>query len=166
MGVNIEDRTSRALPDATTAGADETAVRELYRCLLAGWSSGDGYAYAAQFTEDAEYIAFDGSRTTGRQAIASSHQQLFDSWLKGTRLTGQVTGLRFLNPEAALMHATGGTPMPGQAAVRPGRHSIQTVVATKQDGAWRFTAFHNTRVQRRDLLQNLLFGVATRVFRR
>ena len=65
--------------------ADETAVRGLFQRALDAWGRGDGSAYGALFTDDAEYVAFDGSRTVGRQAIAESHQRLFDTWLKGTR---------------------------------------------------------------------------------
>jgi len=34
-------------------------------------------------------------------------QQLFDTWLRGTRLTGWIEAVRFLGPDVALLHATG-----------------------------------------------------------
>ena len=68
---------------------DEVAIRELFGLLLDDWGRGDGEAYGSRFTEDAEYVAFDGTRTRGRREIAASHQQLFDKFLKGTRLTGR-----------------------------------------------------------------------------
>ena len=148
----------RTVPGA----ADEAAIRELFLELLAAWGRGDGQAYGAIFTEEADYVAFDGSRTKGRAAIAESHQRLFDTWLKGTRLVGQIEGLRFLGPDAALVHATGATLMPGKE--RPVRPSIQTLVAVKRDGRWLFTAFHNTRIVHRNALQWLLYGIATKVF--
>jgi hypothetical protein len=55
---------------------------------------------------------------------------------------------------------------PGGGGVRAGRDSIQTLVAVKRDGAWRFTAFHNNRIQRRNALHYLIFGIATRLFGR
>lgn len=145
---------------------DETAILDLYQDLLDSWGSGDGYAYAAQFTADADYIAFDGTHFKARQSIASSHQQLFDAFLKGTRLEGQVKSIRFLCPEVALVIASGGMLMPGRSKIPSGRRSIHTLVATKHDGVWRFTAFHNNRVRHRNLLQNIFFGIATLVFRR
>ena len=146
--------------------AEKAAIRNLYQQLLDAWGRGDGRAYAAQFTEDADYVAFEGSHTKGRQEIASSHQPLFDRWLKGTRLTGRIESIRFLSPEVCLVHATGGTLFPGETNPRPSRDSIQTLVATKRDGIWRFTAFHNNRIQRRNRLQWILFGIVMRVFRR
>lgn len=127
--------------------ADEAAIRDLFRRLLDAWGRGDGHAYGALFTEDADYVAFDGSHTKGRREIASSHQQLFDKFLKGTRLTGRITGVKFLNPDVALVHTLGSTVMRGKTKPSPERDSIQTLVATRSDGEWRFAAFHNTRVR-------------------
>lgn len=150
----------------TANQADEAAIRELFQQLLDDWGRGDGYAYGSRFTEDADYVAFDGSHTRGRDQIAASHQQLFDRLMKGTRLVGRVEQIRFLSPEIALVHATGGTIFPGEAQPRPSRNSIQTFVATKREGGWRFTAFHNTRILRRSRLQWILYGIASRVLRR
>ena len=144
--------------------ADPAAIRAVFAELIAAWGRGDGHAYGSLFTDEADYVAFDGSHTQGRRVIAESHQKLFDTWLKGTRLIGQIEGLRFLGPGVALVLATGATLMPGKD--RPVRPSIQTLVAVKGDGTWRFAAFHNTRIVRRNALQWLLFGIATKVFGR
>ncbi len=126
---------------------DEARIRALFEDLLADWGRGDGEAYGSRFTEDADYVAFDGTRTRGRAEIAASHQELFDKWLEGTRLTGRIEGLRFLGPDAALVHATGGTVMAGKTEPSPERGSIQTLVAVREDDEWCFAAFHNTRVR-------------------
>ena len=133
--------------ETTTHQTDEAQVRALFEALLADWGKGDGEAYGSRFTEDADYVAFDGTRTTGRSVIAASHQQLFDKWLKGTQLTGHILSIKFPSPEVALVHATGGTVMPGKTKASPERDSIQTLVAVREGGAWRFAAFHNTRVR-------------------
>jgi uncharacterized protein (TIGR02246 family) len=150
----------------TANRTDEATIRELFQQLLDDWGRGDGRTYGSRFTEDADYVAFDGSHTTGREQIAASHQQLFDRWLKGTRLTGRIERLRFLSPDVALVHATGSTIFPGETQPRPSRASIQTLVAIRRGGEWRFTAFHNTRILRRSRLQWILYGIAARVFRR
>jgi uncharacterized protein (TIGR02246 family) len=137
---------SQALQQSTMA-ADEAAVRALYQQMMDGWNQGSGKAFAAPFADEGDFIAFDGTHFKGRSEIASSHQPLFDKWLKGTRLVGQVTSIRFLSPEVALMHATGGTVMRGKSAPSPERDSIQTLVATKRGGQWRLTAFQNTRIR-------------------
>jgi uncharacterized protein (TIGR02246 family) len=111
------------------------------------WNQGSGAAYAAAFTEDGDLVGFDGQHFRGRAEIAPFHQELFDKWLKGSRLVGKVEGLRFLRPNVALMHALGGTVMRGKSEPSPGRDSIQTLVATKQEGEWLLAAFQNTRIR-------------------
>jgi uncharacterized protein (TIGR02246 family) len=148
------------------APAGETAVPHLFHRLLDAWGRGDGPGYGALFTDDAEYIGFDGSRTVGRDAIARSHQELFDTWLRGTRLTGRIEQVHWLTMDVALVTATGGTIFAGEEAPRPSRDSIQTLVAVRRDGVWRFASFHNTRILRRTRLQWMLFGIADKLFRR
>jgi uncharacterized protein (TIGR02246 family) len=130
---------------------DEAAVRALYQELMDGWNRGSGAAFAAVFTEDGDLVAFDGTHFKGREQIAPFHQQLFDKWLKGSRLVGRVEDARFLSPDVALMHAVGGTVMRGKSEPSPERDSIQTLVATRQEGdQWRLAAFQNTRLHPMD----------------
>jgi uncharacterized protein (TIGR02246 family) len=131
----------------TIRSADEAAVRDLYRELMDGWNRGSGEAFAAAFTEDGDLVAFDGTHFEGRGEIAPFHQQLFDKWLKGSRLVGRIKDVRFLSPDVALMHAVGSTVMRGKSEPSPERDSIQTLVAVRQDGEWRLAAFQNTRVR-------------------
>jgi uncharacterized protein (TIGR02246 family) len=135
--------------DANTMdhAADEGDIRDLFGRLLDDWGRGDGEAYGSRFTEDADYVAFDGSHTRGRRAIANSHQELFDKYLKGTRLTGRIESVKFLGSDTALVHATGDTVKRGKTRPSPERNSIQTLVAVRHEGEWRFTAFHNSRVR-------------------
>jgi uncharacterized protein (TIGR02246 family) len=141
----------------STKAKDEAAIRHLFQNLVTSWKKGDGTAYAAQFTEDSDYIAFDGTHFKGRKANADNHQKLFDTFLKGSTLEGQgIEDLRFLTPEVALLHMTGTVKLRWQKKPAPGRLSIQTLVAVKQNGEWKFAAFHNTRVQRPNLLHRLL----------
>ena len=97
-------------PLSNAYAEDEGLILTLFQSLLVSWGSGDGYAYASHFTPDSDYVAFDGTHRKGREENAIAHQQLFDSWLKGTRLTG-VKSIRFLSPEIAIVHAVGGTLM-------------------------------------------------------
>ena len=112
-----------------------------------GWNSGSGEAFAAVFTEDGDLVAFDGTPFTGREEIAPFHQELFDKWMKGTRLVGKVKDLRFLSPDVAVMHAVGSTVMLGKSEPSPERDSIETLVAVREGGEWRLAAFQNTRVR-------------------
>jgi uncharacterized protein (TIGR02246 family) len=126
---------------------DEVAIRHLFQSLLDAWGAGDACAYAGLFTDDADYVAFDGVNQKGREAIFVGHQPLFERFLKGSRLIGEIVSIRFLAPNVALLHATGNTILAGKTAPSPARASIQTLVAVKRDDEWQFTAFHNTRVR-------------------
>ena len=128
--------------------AEEAAVRGLYQQFMDAWNRGSGADLAAVFTPDGDLVGFDGTHLKGRQVIASHNQRLFDKWLRGTRLVGQVTDLRFLGPDVAVMHAVGGTVMRGKHAPSPERDSIQTLVATRTGDAWHLAAFQNTRLRR------------------
>ena len=144
----------RTMPthDETAANdsAEEAAVRALYQQLMDGWNQGSGDAFAAVFTEDGDLVGFDGTHLKGRQEIAPFHQQLFGKWMKGSRLVGQVKDVRLLHPDIAVMHAVGSTVMRGKSEPVPERDSIQTLVATRQDGEWRLAAFQNTRLHPMD----------------
>src|SRR5262249_42793632 len=126
---------------------DEAAVRGLYDEAIAGWNNGSGAAFAAPFAEDGHLVAFDGTHFEGRGAITPFHQRLFDKWLKGSRLVGRVTDVRFLAADVALMHAVGGTIMRGDTRPSAARDSIQTLVAVRENGAWKLAAFQNTRLR-------------------
>lgn len=131
----------------STNPADEAAVRALYGQLMEGWNRGSGAAFAAAFADDGDLVAFDGTHFRGRKEIALFHQELFDKWMKGTRLLGRVERMRFPSPGVAGIHAVGGTVTRGRSAPSPERNSIQTLVATRQGGEWRLAAFQNTRVR-------------------
>jgi uncharacterized protein (TIGR02246 family) len=133
--------------EKTANPADEAAVRDLYEELMDGWNRGSGEAFAAAFTEDGDLVAFDGTHFEGREEIAPFHQELFDRWMKGSRLVGQVKDVRFLSPDVALIHAVGSTMMRGKSEPSPERDSIQTLVAVRRDDGWRLAAFQNTRVR-------------------
>jgi uncharacterized protein (TIGR02246 family) len=134
--------------DADSPGeADETAVRGLYQQMIDAWNAGSGERFAAPFTPDGNLVAFDGVHFRGRDQIATFHQQLFDKWMKGSRLVGDVEEVRFLSPDVALMHAVGNTVARGKTRPAPERASIQTLVAVRGDGEWRLAAFHNSRIR-------------------
>src|SRR5918997_954362 len=146
---NDPERSTSMRDEKTTTNrvAGEAAVRDLYRELMDGWNRGSGEAFASAFTGDGDLVAFDGTHFEGRGEIAPFHQELFDKWLKGSRLVGKVKNVRFLSPDVALMHAVGSTVMRGKSEPSPERDSIQTLVAIRQDGQWRLAAFQNTRVR-------------------
>jgi uncharacterized protein (TIGR02246 family) len=126
---------------------DERAVRALHRRVLEAWDAGDGEAFAAPFRDDAVFIGFDGSVMRGREQIASTHQEVFDRWMKGSRLVEEGTEVRFVARDVAIVHTLGGTLMRGKSEPAPERESIQTLVAVRDAGGWSFASFQNTRIR-------------------
>jgi uncharacterized protein (TIGR02246 family) len=129
-----------------TKANDEAALKALFTQFLDGWNAGRGEAFAAPFTEIIDFIGFDGTYFTDRTELAEFHQTLFDKWLKGSRLVGDMT-VRFLTPDAALLVAHGGTIMRGKSKPSPVRDSIQTLTAVRTPDGWRLASFQNTRLR-------------------
>lgn len=127
--------------------ADEAEIRNLYFRVLDGWNRGSGEGFAEPFAEDGEQVAFDGTHFKGRAEIASFHQQLFDTFLKGSRLVGKVRSVRPLTPDVAVLHAVGGTVMAGKQDLDTDRNSVQALVAIRQSGKWQIALFVNVRAQ-------------------
>jgi uncharacterized protein (TIGR02246 family)/steroid delta-isomerase-like uncharacterized protein len=143
-----------------SSAENAVAVRTLYFQMIDGWNKGVGDVFAASFAEDADLVGFDGTHLKGRHEIASFHQRLFDTFVKGSRLVGKVRNVRFLTPNVAIMHSVGGTIMAGQSDIESERNSVHTIVAKKDDisSQWRIVAFQNTRAQyigRPDMVQAL-----------
>jgi uncharacterized protein (TIGR02246 family) len=139
-----------SVANESSVDEDKAAISTVYFQMIGGWNKGSGTIFAAPFAEDGDLVGFDGSHLKGRQNIASFHQQLFDTFLKDSRLVGKIRDIRFLTNDVAIMHAVSGTIMDGLTEIEPERNSIHTIVLKKDDpntGHWFITAFQNTRVQ-------------------
>lgn len=122
-------------------------INHLFETMYSAWSNGDGEAYAACFTEDADYVTFNGQHIKGKQDVKTLHQALFDGVLKGSQLQGHITDMRFLNSTTAIVHCVGSTKMRWQKNYPKNRDSINTNIVVKQNGEWKISAFHNCRIQ-------------------
>lgn len=124
---------------------DEAAIRELLDRMRDAWACGDGAAYASVFSDDARYVNAPGTRSIGRQAIAESHQKIFDSVLKGTRLGSTYPAeLHAVAPNVVLVHGGGAVLFPGESEQRVPPNGLITMVAVGEAGSWRFVSFSNT----------------------
>jgi uncharacterized protein (TIGR02246 family) len=124
---------------------DEAAVRAFPLRMIDAWNAGDGAAFAAPFSDTADFIAFEGTHLKGRRAIAEFHQRLFDTELAGTRLEGNVKLVRFIRRDVAILHARANTFLAGRAGTTPSRESMQIFVAVKRNAEWRVEALQNAR---------------------
>jgi uncharacterized protein (TIGR02246 family) len=138
----------QAAPDlqtTTQAAAEEDAIRAIHQRMIDAWNTGDSAAFAAPFTDNADFVAFEGTHLNGRREIASFHQRIFDTVVKGSRLKGEVKFVRFLSPVFAVMHSLVSVTLSGQSAASPSRDSMQLTVVTKRGGEWRGEGLMNAR---------------------
>jgi uncharacterized protein (TIGR02246 family) len=124
---------------------DEQTIRELLGRMRDAWARGDGAAYASVFSDDARYVNAPGTRSVGRQAIADSHQKIFDSVFKGTCLGSTYPAeLQPVAPNVVLVHSSGAVLFPGESEQRVPPNGLITMVAVGEGGSWRFVSFSNT----------------------
>ncbi|NKY46876.1 SgcJ/EcaC family oxidoreductase [Nocardia cerradoensis] len=131
---------------------DTTAIRALIERSRDAWNRGDGAAYGACFTADATDVTYLGSVYHGGTEIGGAHQALFDSFLKGTRLTVDIVEIRRYGSDTAVV-VTRGESSKGRPK-KLGKLATYTVVR-EADGEWRIAAVQKT--QRKTLMEALTF---------
>jgi uncharacterized protein (TIGR02246 family) len=91
-------------------------------------------------------IGFDGSAERGRGDIFAHLQPIFEHHPTASYVT-KVREVRLLGTETGLLRAIVGMVPVGASDIKPEVNAHQTVVAVKQDGAWRIALFQNTPAQ-------------------
>ena len=126
----------------TTTQPDIAALHALFDSLIEAWNRADAQAFGAAFTEDADYTTFIGTHYRGRAKIADAHDALWGKYLKGSRLVGTVTDIRFVTADVAVITGAGRVRRNRFSGSKPDK--AQTYVAVRGDQGWQFTAFHNS----------------------
>jgi len=140
-----------------TVGVDRALAR-----VAAAWEEGNPESYAQAFTADADYTAFDGTRMSGRRAIADGHRALFAGIMRNSRMVSESRDVRFPAPDVAVACERGGIVMAWQkrrTVPTARRRSSVTFVLVRRDGTWLVDTFHNTRYRP---WSNTLLGRLTR----
>jgi uncharacterized protein (TIGR02246 family) len=113
-------------------GGGRSAIRTLLDRMGEAWARGDGQAYASVFSEDATFDNAPGQRVVGRQGIAASHQQIFDSVLTHTRLGGGYpVQLQSVTPDVVVVHASGAVLFAGEDEAKVPPNGLLTMVAAQ-----------------------------------
>lgn len=103
---DCDDKESKTTKTMLTAEhSDEIQLHSLYQQLLDGWNKGSGEAFGIPFAQDSDLVGFDGTHLKGKGEIITFHQNLFNYYVKESRLVGRVKTIRFLSSEVSLMHA-------------------------------------------------------------
>ena len=130
------------MPDTATASLS-TAERLVQR-LEDAWNAGDGAAYGAVFTADADFVTIRGELHSG-PAIGAGHQAIFRTVYKDSTVRYAVSQVRDLPGGLVLAHVRATLDVPDGPLA--GRHeALATALIVAEDGEPRITAFHNTLI--------------------
>jgi uncharacterized protein (TIGR02246 family) len=121
--------------------SQEQAVRKVIEEFVEAINAGDTKAFAALFTEDADFVVITGKYLKGWNEIVTYHAGLFAGSFKGSDLDVTSVAVRFLRPDVAVARvATKRTENEGKEM----RTSFPMFVLTKQGKSWLITAVQNT----------------------
>ena len=117
-------------------------VVALYLTLLRRWNAQDAAGMASLFAPMGHVVGFDGSEIDGRDGIEASMRDIFTHH-KTPSYVGKVRSVRFVDG-LAIVRAVAGMGIAGEDDLNPDLNTVQTLVASQVDGAWRVELFHNT----------------------
>ncbi|MGK8520741.1 SgcJ/EcaC family oxidoreductase [Nocardia asteroides] len=135
------------MSDTLDRTTDDARIRALFADLMRAWTDNDAEAYAGCFTDDSDYVSYDGTRAICRAEHQHNHDKLFRGVLAGSALVGDVESVRFLTPDVAILHGTASVLMPWRSRLPERKLSRQTLVLLRTPPGWRVTAIHNGRVR-------------------
>jgi uncharacterized protein (TIGR02246 family) len=118
-------------------------VEALYESLLEAWNERDAAAMAACYTTDGVQIGFDGSRVDGGEAVRRYLEPIFRDH-PTARYVARVRDCRMLGADYAMLTAVAGMLPPGSDRIKPENNALHTIIAARDDGAWRVVLFQNT----------------------
>ena len=135
----------RAANPLPSEEAKEAPIRALYKQIVDAYNRGDAAGASALFTTDGALIAGDATRYVTPPEIERFLSQLHAKLPKGAQFIATVTDVRFASPDIAVLTSEGGWLFPGESAVSDKNQGIHTLVAVRQEGAWRAALFQRTR---------------------
>jgi len=125
---------------------NNTQIEKLYKELLDFWNKQEAKGMASLFASDGSIIGFDGSQMNGKMQIESEIRQIFSRHLTASYV-GKIREIRFLGPDIVLLRAVSGMVPPGEKDINPEVNAIQSLIAIKDNNAWRISLFQNTPAQ-------------------
>jgi uncharacterized protein (TIGR02246 family) len=136
------------MAQSPSSRGDEEAIRKVIVAMTEGFNQHDAKAATRMYTPDADLVTFRGDWFKGREEIEKGLAAIFATRAKGaTKKTLEVT-VRFIRPDIAVAHVTSelsGLVSP-DAQKLPALQELSIRVFVKEQGTWRVSTFHNTRV--------------------
>ena len=127
------------------AETDEHAIRSVMDRFMDAWNRHDAKAFAAVFSEDADFTNVRGVGASGRAKIEEFHGPMFATIFSKSHQEYSDIRTRFLRPDVAAVDVrwkmTGA--MDAQGNPRPEREGLLNFVMVKDGGRWEIAVMHN-----------------------
>ena len=122
----------------------EEEIRALVDEFMAAWNRHDPVAFAATFSEDADFTNWQGAGCRGRQAIEHLHAPMFAGRFRETVQVADDVRIRMLRDDLASVDVR--SRMSGardsEDKVRPERHALLASVVERGSAGWKFKVWH------------------------
>lgn len=131
-----------------TAHESQEINATLHR-LDEAWNHNDMPAYAAQLTEDCNWVNIVGMHWGGKPAVMKAHTAYLNTMFKGVQQYPVSTKISYIAPGVAMAVRTFrmGDFTDPTGKVEKDMHDCMTLVLVKQsDGHWLIRAAHNTTI--------------------
>ncbi|MGW4641289.1 SgcJ/EcaC family oxidoreductase [Sphaerisporangium sp. NPDC004334] len=126
--------------------AELTALRRLWWRQADAWSKGDGKAYAATYTPDADFVNVTGEHLRTSAEIGEKFQRYLHAQLAHSRIVTLEEKIDLVSPTVAFIIRKGCVHFGAENKCRPNTVSYNTSVVVKKSGQWLVRSFHNTLV--------------------
>jgi uncharacterized protein (TIGR02246 family) len=124
---------------------DERAIHAVMDQFMEAWNHHDAKAFAAVFSEDADFTNVRGVSASGRSKIEAFHAPVFATMFSKSHQEYTDIKTRFLRPDVAAVDVrwkmTGSTDPQGNP--RPEREGLLNFLMEKHDGRWEVVVMHN-----------------------
>ncbi|MCG6856646.1 MAG: SgcJ/EcaC family oxidoreductase [Salaquimonas sp.] len=121
------------------------AVDNLVDALLTAWNVHDAHAFAASFSDDADFTNVFGMRAHGRDEIEKFHAPIFETMFAKSTLSKTGIDIRWVRPDVAAIdvnwHMTGARDPHGNEW--PARRGLMNLLATCEGDRWSLMLMHN-----------------------
>jgi uncharacterized protein (TIGR02246 family) len=122
-----------AVSAAQARPKDEAGIRNRVAQYAAAVNKRDTEAIGGIFAPDADLVVFDGPRIVSRDSIRKAHEMI-TSWPSTKRFSLEVTNIRFLGSDLALVETVAHF-SEGEMTSNRG-----TILARRRNGKWFWTA--------------------------
>ena len=133
-------------PILGSSAEDEQAIRRLAQQYETGWNTHDMALLDRMRTDDIDFVVVTGEHRKGREASMAQLAEQHRTQFRDSTWTNQQVTVQFLRPDIALMHIDWA--IKGDRDLndtpRPPRQGIFTWVVSKEGGAWKLRAAHNS----------------------